>query len=84
MKTEVDPRPDFRDAASWATVHEFFRWYFLSRNPWKPNRVWLRDHVSRCHNAPVYVAGDRSTHWYACGKCGEATDPVSLKPMDLT
>jgi hypothetical protein len=31
---------------------------------------------SRCCDAPVVVAGDRSTHWYACTRCGQATDPV--------
>ena len=36
----------------------------------------LRDRVSQCCRAPLGIAGDGTTHWYACGKCGEPTDPV--------
>ncbi len=34
--------------------------------------------LSRCCHAPVVVAGERSTHWYACTRCRQPADPVHM------
>lgn len=34
----------------------------------------MSETLSQCCHAPVTVSGERSTHYYVCGKCGKACD----------
>lgn len=36
---------------------------------------------SNCHHAPMDVAGEGTTHFYVCRKCGKACDPIKIAPV---
>ena len=36
---------------------------------------------SNCCHSPIDVAGEGTTHFYVCRKCGQACDPIKIEPV---
>ncbi len=36
---------------------------------------------SNCHHAPMDVAGEGTTHFYLCRKCGQPCNPIKIEPV---